>query len=138
MNGSVHQAMTWRSKGMWIFPEQSCRQLIIALLYSNRILVHILYLCTKVCGNAMLFSIYQNHADNSRKMKSEHRNIRNRQHQRTVIKMALRPYIIFWERTAAVSLDVSDSVLKNILLSIDCNLPIDLLSHTVNAVSALH
>lgn len=52
--------------------------------------------------------------------------------------MALRPDIFFWKRTAAVSFNVSYPIVENILLSIDCKLSVNSMSHTVNTVSALH
>lgn len=138
MDSSIHQTIIWCGKGLEIFLEQFCHQLIIALFYNDSIFTNIPYLCTEVCGNAMLFSIYQNDADNSYKMKSEYWNIRNGQHQRTVMEMTLRSDIFFWERTAAVSFNVSNPILENILMSIDCDLSVDSVPHTVNTVLALH
>ncbi len=50
----------------------------------------------------------------------------------------MRPDIFLRKRTTPVTFCISHSIPEDILLSIQRNLPIDGMPHTVNAVSALH
>lgn len=71
-------------------------------------------------------------------METKQGNVCNGQHKRALRKGTLRPNIFLRKGTTPVTLRISYSVLENVLLSIQRNLPIDSMSHTVNAVSALH
>lgn len=76
--------------------------------------------------------------DYSRKMKYGERNIRNRQHKRASFKATLCPDVSVGKRATPVAFDITCSVFKNILPTVDPNLSVNLVLHTADAVTALH
>ena len=78
---------------------------------------------SQVGGKAVFFSVQKHDADDACEMKSPQRDIRNREHQRTVWKTALCPSVFAWEGISPVTFHIADGILEHIRRAIDgrCN-----------------
>lgn len=93
---------------------------------------------TQIGGKAVFFSPQKHNSDDSGEMKNAQRDIRNGEHQRTVWKTTLCPNVFWGKGIPPVTFDIADGILEYIGRAIDGKHPIHRVSHTINAVSALH
>lgn len=138
MNRSTHSAIVGSIKRIGVFSDKFCSQTVFPLLYGHGVIAYFSDRRPKISSYTVFLSVQKNYPNDSVKMKSQQRNIRNGKHKRASAETALRPDIPFGKWITTVSLDISDSVTETILLTVNRDLPIDLMFHAENAVPALH
>lgn len=137
MDGTAHFSVVRGMEGLCIFFKQDCGKLVAALPYDYGISRGINQAGTEIGRDTVFLVIDQDNADNSGKAASRYRDISDRKHQRTVFKKALRPKVAFRKGAAAVALQVARCTMEPELLPVTEELSVDLVPHTINAVSAL-
>ena len=133
-----HGSVQWSLKQTGVFVKESGGQDEIPLLDHDLTILNSYSLGPQIRGKAVLFSVQLNHADDSCKPHGTQWNLCDRQHQRTILKAALGPYILFRKGASAISFDISCVIQEAIVSSVDTKPPVYLVPHAEHAVLTLH